>query len=398
MNLRPSFHIGKQWLRFMPRIALLALTICLAQTQVVQAAVFNPGCSGRVGDVAQLQADILTAGGNGAADTINLVRGCVYILTTTLIVNPDGGNPLTIEGNGATISGNNAVRVFQNSGGRLNLNAVTVSNGAANDGSGGGGILHVNGTLTLTNSTVSGNTSNGSGGGIETGGTLTLINSTLSGNTSSGSGGGIYNGGTLTLTNSTLSGNTSLGRRGGGIFTNGGGIFNNNSGMVTLTNSTLSGNTSVNTEGSGIVNHGTLALRNSILANSTNGRLCVGGGTITSLGGNLVEDGSCGVPGALSGDPVLGGLTGSPAHFPLLSGSPAIDSGDNSICPATDQRGAARPQDGNGDGSAICDLGSYEVDTAPPVTLPPTLDLGVASVPPPPDTPAAKTRISSWTV
>jgi hypothetical protein len=43
----------------------------------------------------------------------------------------------------------------------------------------------------------------------------------------------------------------------------------------------------------------------------------------------------------------------------LLPGSPAIDS-SRATCPATDQRGVARPQDGNGDGAAVCDIGAYE--------------------------------------
>ena len=47
----------------------------------------------------------------------------------------------------------------------------------------------------------------------------------------------------------------------------------------------------------------------------------------------------------------------------LLAGSPAIDAGTNSGCPATDQRGVARPIDGNHDGSAVCDIGAVE---APP--------------------------------
>jgi hypothetical protein len=42
----------------------------------------------------------------------------------------------------------------------------------------------------------------------------------------------------------------------------------------------------------------------------------------------------------------------------LLAGSPAIDAGSNSKCPATDQRGAPRPQ------GAACDIGALEVASA----------------------------------
>ena len=50
----------------------------------------------------------------------------------------------------------------------------------------------------------------------------------------------------------------------------------------------------------------------------------------------------------------------------LLSGSPAIDAGDASSCPSTDQRGVTRPQDGDADGTSRCDIGAYEM--APPAT------------------------------
>jgi len=40
-------------------------------------------------------------------------------------------------------------------------------------------------------------------------------------------------------------------------------------------------------------------------------------------------------------------------------GSPAIDSGDNSSCAPDDLHGAPRPQDG--DGTAVCDRGAFEI-------------------------------------
>ena len=48
--------------------------------------------------------------------------------------------------------------------------------------------------------------------------------------------------------------------------------------------------------------------------------------------------------------------------YPLLPGSPAIDSGDPdlSTCAAVDQRGISRPQDGDGDSVWICDIGGFE--------------------------------------
>src|SRR6266567_4433579 len=108
-------------------------------------------------------------------------------------------------------------------------------------------FIYNEGTLTLSNSTVSGNTAlfNG-GGGIDNLGTLTLTNSTVSGNRADfaggSKGGGIYNLGTLTLTNSTVSGNTVTHGVGGGIY---------NEGTLTLSNSTVSGNSASGPNGIG---------------------------------------------------------------------------------------------------------------------------------------------------
>jgi hypothetical protein len=46
----------------------------------------------------------------------------------------------------------------------------------------------------------------------------------------------------------------------------------------------------------------------------------------------------------------------------LVSSSPAIDTVADGTCspPNQDQRGVQRPQDGNNDGAAICDTGSFQ--------------------------------------
>lgn len=64
-------------------------------------------------------------------------------------------------------------------------------------------------------------------------------------------------------------------------------------------------------------------------------------------------------------DPLLiGPLSGFAYMMQPLPDSPAIDSGDNQVCPVVDLLGSPRPADGNGDGSAACDRGAYEIPGA----------------------------------
>jgi len=153
---------------------------------------------------------------------------------------------------------------------------------------------------------------------------------------------------------------------------NGGGIH---IAAATLTNVTLTGN-KAGTDGGGISNdpgHDTV-LKNTVVAGA-GGANC--SGLITSSGNNLDADATCGLsgPGDLTGvDPKLGSLqdNGGPTQtHALLAGSPAIDAADDSACPGHDQRGIARPLDGNGDGYVACDIGSFESNVAPPPTAPP---------------------------
>jgi hypothetical protein len=275
---------------------------------------------------------------------------------------------LTIQGQGATSTavdgggfGGSGLSVFSiNSGVTVTIQDMTIRDGFSPEG---GGIDN-EGTLTISNSTISGNSAKATGGGIENdSGTLTISNSTMSGNstTANGPGGGIYNDGTLTISNSTLSSNfTFSGGPGGGIY--------NDSGTLTISFSTLSGNSTNNdaVEGGGIDNNGgTTTVKNSIVGNNLSGGDCAG--TITALGANLDTDGSCGTTKftqITSAELNLGSLALNPPGTTdtqaLLFPSDAIDATDCTdafgVTVTTDQRGVARPDDGE----SVCDIGAFE--------------------------------------
>jgi IPTL-CTERM motif len=312
------------------------------------------------------EAGLDTALAAGGTNTFSCGAATTIAVSATKTVSVSG---TVLDGSGLlTISGGSARRVFTvNAGVTVTFQNLTIVNGNSG-GAGGGGIFN-NGTVTISNSTLSGNSGNG-GGGIFNGGaaTVTISNSTFSGNSSTGgSGGGIYNNGTATISNSTFSGNSTP--------ANGGGI-NSDGGTVTISNSTFSGNSA--TTGGGIFrNGGTVTLRNTIVANSTSGGNC--SGTITDGGNNLDSASTCGFATNAKNNtnPNLGALTGSPAYFPLSTGSAAIDAGDNTICAAVpvsnaSQNGVTRPTDGDGNGTATCDIGSYEA---------PAFNAGVTAVP-----------------
>ena len=125
------------------------------------------------------------------------------------------------------------------------------------------------------------------------------------------------------------------GSKGAGIYSTGG--------AMTLTNCTLAGNYGAGSPGGlVVVLNGGLYLRNTIISGST-GADCSSGNMWANTH-NLVEDGTCSAGGVAfrSGDPRLGALApngGSTQTHALLVGSPAVDGGDNAVCPATDQRG-----------------------------------------------------------
>jgi hypothetical protein len=304
-------------------------------------------------------------------------------------------------------------RAFANGGGinvpvgTLTLQGSRVRNNVAgqptDDTTGLGGGMFAE-RAKVFNSTISGNTAFGSGGGILADFFVDLINSTVSGNhalgiapedhTNSG-GGGIF-GGIANLVNSTVSGNTASEGAGGGI----------NAVDVELTNSTVSGNRATavvrgggggifalagsflnstivenfaTADGGGVLSHDPFGIhvKNTIIADNLVLTIPEIGrdvsGTFASDGHNLigVVEGSTGFGAAGDQvgtvndplDPRLGsfGFHGGPTMtYSLQAGSPAIDHGDNSGAPATDQRGVVRARDGDGNGSQIVDIGAFE--------------------------------------
>ena len=220
------------------------------------------------------------------------------------------------------------------------------------------GISRLTGSLTISDSFISGNSDPNSGGGVS-GNNITIERTTISNNTS-GQGGGVWGSGTIR--NSTISGNTA---------TNGGGL----SGSFDVWNSTIVTNTATES-GGGVATSSNVTLESNIIADNTapaspdvefrdndtdptfNHNL---------LGNNASTDFDA--TGASNPD-ADGNLIGSPADpidplltelqdtglFPvhvLRDGSPATDQGSNPQALATDQTGGSREEGGGVDIGAV---------------------------------------------
>jgi fibronectin-binding autotransporter adhesin len=271
--------------------------------------------------------------------TITLTNGQLVIDKSLTIDASDLPGGIKMDANGLITNH----RVMQVASGvtatltNLHLSGGKVSTNAYPNNSGGG--IYNQGTLTLSQSTLSGNSAE-YGGGIDNHGTLTLDEATLSGN-SAVDGGGIYNnvGAILTLNQSTLSEN-SADYSGGGIY---------NDGTLSLNQSTLSGNTAADFGGglAGTVG-GTVSLTNSIVSGNT-----------AASGSNIVGSFSSNGINLTSSPPLLaplGNYGGPTQTMPPLPGSPAINPAGGAATSgfATDQRGFPRIVGG------IVDVGAVE--------------------------------------
>ena len=269
-----------------------------------------------------------------------------------------GGSPTLTN---ITFSGNSAKKgggMYNESSSNPTLTNVTFSENTANQYY-GGGMYNSYSNPTLTNVTFSGNTASHDGGGMyNTFSSPTLTNVTFSGNTATEQyGGGMFNWeSSPTLTNVTFSNNTA--------YSDGGGMSNNSS-EPTLTNVTFTGNSAG--VGGGMSNwNSSPTVTNAIFWGNTPAVQIYNSSTDSSatITYSDIQGGYPGI-GNINVDPLLaplannGGFTQTHA---LLSGSKAIDAGNPGAgtCPATDQRGYPRPIDGDGIGSAICDMGAFE--------------------------------------
>src|SRR5262245_29160253 len=136
---------------------------------------------------------------------------------------------------------------------------------------------------------------------------------------------------------------------------------------MNVSNSTFYGN-HASFIGGGIKNGGSATLKNTIIANST-GENCIGNPP-SADSHNLADDATCGGATVATSAQInlqpLANNGGPTQTMALGAGSVAIDAGDETVCAAPavnefDQRGVARPFDGDGDHIAICDAGAYEL-------------------------------------
>lgn len=224
----------------------------------------------------------------------------------------------------------------------------------------------------IRNSHIEGNRA-GAGGGVyvAAGASALIENTTFSANQALASGGGaggaVINFGTLEVINGTFSGNGSE---------EGGGAIHNVVGATTeVVSCTFLNNDSPNATSIFNETGGTVSIRNSILADESPFTPYNCQGVIASSLDNISNDYACGAAGGFIHvvadvliDPFLRDRGGAvPTHI-LLEGSPAIDAIDPEDCIdlvgnllEVDQRGFARPGDGDGDGFAACDTGTVEI-------------------------------------
>ncbi len=288
-------------------------------------------------------------------NTVSLAPGSVYVLDTDhdldFLYVPEGN--FNLDGNGSTIMRAPAAPEITLIRPGFGMPS-TISNLTLADSGTATALSVITSNVTVDSVNF---INNGTGIFFGNAAGFELLNSTFSG---TGTETGLANmEGNATITNSTFSGLATA---------------------ISIENAdfTLNNNTIVN-NGIGInaMGAGSGSISNSIVANNATAD-CIGGAgnQLQSQGFNISSDpgNPCSFVPAnndlINTDPMLDPLAnnGGPTdtHLPQ-PGSPAIDNGDNASCAPNDQRGVARPQDGDGDLNSDCDIGSVEALPPPPV-------------------------------
>jgi hypothetical protein len=320
---------------------------------IADTSIANNQATGGPAGTGSLSGDV-GQGGTGQGGGLYVNGSPLTISTTSIASNQATGGLNVIRGGHLGRSPGEGAGLF-NSGTLTVSNSTLSGNSASSSLHDDGAGIYNSGTLTVSNSNLSGNSASYNGGGIYNGslGMVTVMGSTLSGNSANSYGNGISNDGTLAVSNSTLTGNYSG---------NGGGIFTSGTHSVTLTNVTLTANRARVHGGGLYVASGSPMLHNTLIAgNYFNGASETPDDVYGALnsGGNytLIGDGTGmtgfthGVNGNLVGsasspiDPLLGPLqeNGGPTKtHALLAGSPALNAGDPVQLGVADQRGVVR--------------------------------------------------------
>ncbi len=274
----------------------------------------------------------------------------------------------------STVTLNSAERdggaIFSEDGTQVTVEDSTFADNSAREG----GAIHVDGDgeLVIGYSNFFGNLAGGSGGAVSSRGSLSIDHSTISGNSAGGDGGGLYHSSSeaAVVTHSTFSGNIAD-RFGGAI-----------GGRIVSRHNTITGNRAdadglpffvftpmpIRELGGGFAGIGVLehtilagnfrgtaeeAVPDDYYGNSLTGSYnligdpATAGGLVNGVDGNIVGDGLGGVLDINTVlDTTLADNGGPTLTHALISGSPAINTGDPNFVPPPeyDQRGEGFPR------------------------------------------------------
>ena len=236
-----------------------------------------------------------------------------------------------------------------------------------NSGGYGGGAYMNHASAVISNCVFRANSAESCGGGAVTIDAGLLTHCVITNNTSKGAGGGLQMRNSSSYvrncvvafnksTNTGSSYGVSIGKAGGGGVSMTGG---------TIENCTFYGNTSSSQTRCDELSMGGGTVRNCIfIGTDTSAAFDVrkSGGTATYCFFRTSVDGTGNNDPATASDAKLKNPT--TGDFSLLFGSPCIDAGMEIAAVATDILGEARPADGDKDGTAVWDIGAYEMDFA----------------------------------